>query len=151
MKIIITQAGWAGYTGFLGSVEFKDGVSVDDSSMGEIRALAAIVSVEEYKDGAATGKNPSVAQEIIDKRTLPADVVVSRADNIAPEAPVVAKIYTADELSEIADKGGIKGVREVAGPLGLKGNSIAELIGKILGAYADAKAKADQAERDAAA
>ena len=63
-----------------------------------------------------------------------------------PEAPVEAKLvdaapviadlmapaYTEEQLAAIADKQGIAGLREIAEPLGVKGNSIAGLISSIL-------------------
>jgi len=151
MKLKLTQPGWEGYTGQFGAHEFKDGISVEDLGSGEVRLLSAIMAVEEVVDGESTGRNPSVAQEIIDKRTLRAEVVPSMS---APEAPAAAaapaKVYSEQELADIADAKGIKGVREIGAPLGINGKSIAELIGKILGKQAEDAAKAKQAEHDAA-
>ena len=44
------------------------------------------------------------------------------------------KVYTADELAEIADAEGIQGLRKIANPLNVKDNSIAGLIKEILNA-----------------
>ena len=127
MKIKITQAGWAGYTGFLGQVEFADGISIDEVSRADASQLASIVSVED----AATGRNPSDAQRILDNADVAA--VVEQRQSQGEQATVVsAAKRTKAELEALADTGGIKAVREVADPLGLKGNSIAELIEKIL-------------------
>lgn len=153
MRIILTQQGWQGYTGQFGAHEFKDGVSVEDLGTGDVRLLASITSVEEYVEGVgATGKNPSPAQMIIDHQAVRAPVVshAAKEGEAAPDAAVPAKVYTAAELEEIADKTGIKGIREAAQPLGLNGKSIAELIGKILAKQDELAAKAKQAAEDAA-
>lgn len=149
MRIIITQPGWAGFTGLLGTVQFQDGISIEDLGRGDIQQIAAVVTVEEFKDGKATGFNPSIAQTIIDHRTLRAEVVPARVAEPEPvKAP--AKIYTEDELAAVADAKGIAGIRDIADDYGQKGKSIAELIGKILTAQAEAVAKA-AAAADAAA
>lgn len=128
MKIKITQPGYEQFTGFFGVVEFANGVSVGDVAPIEAQRLASIVQVENEE-----GHNPSVAQTIIDTyaermghATLP------EADPSTPTTPAPERRYAADELAAVADEDGIKGLRAIAEPLGLKANSIAELIGKIL-------------------
>lgn len=125
MKIKITQPGWETFTGNFGSIEFADGVSVGEVSQNEASRVAAVVRVETTE-----GKDPSMAQLIIDTYSDPAplETTIAAADLPKPEVPS----YTADELAAIADKLGIKGLREIADPLGIKANSIAELIGRIL-------------------
>jgi hypothetical protein len=150
MRIKLMGAGYDNLTGQFGSHEFVDGVSVEDLGAGDVRLLSAIIPVEEWKDGAATGKNPSVTQQIIDRYQAPADVEPSRAGD-APKPVVPAQVYTAEDLEKIADTSGIKGIREVAAPLELQGKSIAELIGKILNKQAEDAAKAKQAADDQAA
>jgi len=152
MKIKIVEAGWAGYTGPLGPVEFVDGVSVDDVSKGEMRQLSGIIQFED----ADTGSDPSLAQELIDSQNVPAPLAtVPTTEQIGPVMP--EKVWTNDELVAIADAHGIKGIREVATPMGLKGTSIAELIGKILSvqaeqvkAFTDAEAKKAEGAEPAA-
>lgn len=127
MKIKITEPGWAGFTGQFGQFEFVDGVSIDDIGRADASYLAGLISVED----ASSSKNPSVAQRIIDTYMLPAAALQT------PDAPVeaaVAVVYTKESLEAIADAGGIKGIREIADPMGIKGNAIAELIGKVLAA-----------------
>jgi hypothetical protein len=41
-------------------------------------------------------------------------------------------VITAEKLSEIADRDGIKGLRAIAEPLGIKSNSIADMMRAIL-------------------
>jgi len=127
MKIKITQSGWAGYTGLLGMVDFLDGVSVDEVSRADAAQLGGIVSIEVV----GTGANPSASQLIVDSAFIEARVEAVQQP-VAPDAPAVKTTFTKESLSVIADASGIKGIREVAEPLGLKGNSISELIEKIL-------------------
>lgn len=145
MKLKITEPGWAGYTGPLGYVEFVNGVSVDEVGRADAAALAGIVSIEEV----GTGKNPSDSQRMID----------SRAESLAVDAPVAAVLepvvaapsaeHTRESLEAVADASGIKGIREIADPMGLKANSMTELIDKILNKQStDAADAAAQGELD---
>lgn len=126
MKIKIVQPGWEGFTGNFGSIDFKDGVSVNDVSDMEAARIGAVVRVENDE-----GHDPSMAQRIIDTYDQPAPqgkTTIEAAEEPQPEC----KFYTAAELEEVADKKGIKGLREIADPLGVKGKSIGELIHEIL-------------------
>lgn len=133
MKVKITEPGWAGFTGQFGQFEFMDGVSVDDIGRADAAYLAGLISVE----NADSGKNPSTAQRIIDTYMAPA-VGPEAAKAPVEAAPVVT--HTKESLEAIADADGIKGVREIADLLGVKGNSIADLIGKVLAAQEAAPA-----------
>lgn len=126
MKIKLVQPGYETLTGYFGVIEFVDGRSVNDVTKREAEYLASLVNIETEE-----GVNPSVAQQILDTYgdTMPVETPVAPT---APQAVPLAKTYTADELAAVADAGGIKGVRAIADTLGLKGQSIAELIGRIL-------------------
>jgi hypothetical protein len=134
MKIKIIEAGWAGYTGHFGMIAFEDGVSVDEVSRADAAYLAGLVAIETLE-----GVNPSSTQALLDAHVNPAPVVPAPVH--IPDAPVVARVYTAEELAEVADQHGIRGIRAIAEPLGLKDNSIAELMAKILN-HQEAAAKA---------
>lgn len=122
MKIKIVGAGWAGFTGHFGTIEFKDGVSLEDVSPLEAQRLGAVVQVETLD-----GFNPSVAQRIIDSRAEPMDVASTpRTEEAVPEK--MPMNYSAKELEEIADKGGIKALREIADQFGVRGRGISELV-----------------------
>ena len=122
MKIKIVGAGWAGYTGHFGTIEFKDGVSVEDVSPIEAQRLGAVVQIETLE-----GVNPSVAQRIIDSRSEFMEIATTpRTPEVVPEKKPMP--YSAKELEEIADKGGIKALREIADQYGVKGRGISELI-----------------------
>lgn len=129
MKIKLVGAGWTSFTGHFGVTEFVNGESVRDVTDMEMKRLSAVVQIETFE-----GKDPSVAQQIIDSRTVPMEI----ATTPVVEVPVVERpvmTYTAKDLEEIADKGGIKALREVADQFGVKGKSITELI-RELGALA---------------
>lgn len=125
MKIKITEPGWAGFTGDFGMVEFVDGVSVDDVSRVEQARLAGIIGIETVE-----GTNPSASQILLDAHVTP--VAVQTLTHIPDAPPAAAKVWTSDELAAVADKDGIKGIRAIAEPMGLKDNSIADLMAKIL-------------------
>lgn len=128
MKIKIVEPGWAGFSGQFGAVEFADGVSIEDVSAAEARTLAGLVQIETLE-----GKNPSATQQLLDAHhNAPRQVEPLKHIPEAPPAPAAAKVWTQDELAAVADASGIKGIREIADPLGLKDNSIAELMAKIL-------------------
>jgi len=127
MKIKIIEPGWAGFTGDFGMVEFVDGVSVDDVSRVQAASLAGLIGIETLE-----GVNPSASQVLLDAHHTAAKVTTLVNIPDAPVAPAAEKVWTQDELAALADKGGIKAVREIAEPMGLKDNSINELMAKIL-------------------
>ena len=53
-------------------------------------------------------------------------------DNSSDIPAKVTRFYTLEELEKIADNKGLKGLREVAKPLGIKGTSINGLIEAIM-------------------
>lgn len=130
MKIQLTEPGYEQFTGHFGVVEFLDGTSVGDVSQGEAALLASLVQVRTID-----GVNPSPAQAILDSYgdQLAAATQPTVAE-LPPEPVAERRAYTMEELAEAADKGGIKAVRAIADPLGIKGQSIAEIIGKIVAA-----------------
>lgn len=137
MRIKITEKGWAGFTGHMGSVEFVDGISVDDIGQGDAAHLASLISVENV----ANGQNPSVAQRLIDVQDVSMPVEKQVVASIAAPSD-----HSKESLEKIADAQGIKGVREIAEPMGLKGNSISELIDKVLKAQSEAAVAAAAAQ-----
>jgi hypothetical protein len=129
MKIKLVQPGWETFSDLLGFTLFKDGVSVEDVSPAEAARLASIVSIETLD-----GKNPSPAQMILDTWSGPMAIATTgTADSVVAPA-VVAKVWVEADLAAVADKSGIKGLREIADPLGVKANSIPDLIAKIVAA-----------------
>lgn len=148
-KIRLTQPGFENYSGQMGLLNFVDGLSTLDVDKHKASRLAAVMLIEWEEGG-----NPSVTQSLLDNTDTGAPVFSSigdgtdhdRAAGASPAlaaTPVVmvpaiiaavndAKRYTVAELEAIADKDGIKGLREIAEPKGIKSNSIKELIDAIL-------------------
>lgn len=140
MKIRLTQPGFETYTGQMGTVFFEDGLTTTDvKHIDAVRIAAQFLC--EWEDGTTA----SVAQSILDHAqatTLSIPVEMNADQALALQAgtagaeaqpePVGSKVYTEAELEEIADKAGIKGLREIGTVIGVKGNAIGELIKAIL-------------------
>jgi len=151
MKLRLVEPGWEGYTGNFGGVEFVDGLSLDDLSNREAITLGNIVRCE-LEDGT----NPSASQDNLDRKCVE---MVVRADMAGVAGAVEGKpnAKSREELEAIANKGGIKGLREIGDPLGVKAASIADLITAIIDAQgaavvaeapeAEVVAPADEAEK----
>ena len=158
MKVRLTQPGFENYTGQMGVIFFVDGLSTDDVSSMDARRLSAVMSCE-----AEDGSNISLTQDLIDKNNDEAPVVpeLQRGNDTVPEmeqgvalieeegdeveSPEGPKVYTQAELEAIADAEGIKGIRAIAEPLGIKNNSIAGLINELVkGGFAVATAAASE-------
>ena len=141
MKLRINQTGFEGYTGQMGVVNFVDGLSVADVDPKDaIRMSAVMLCV--WEDGTSV----SIAQSLLDNANTPAPIFltgeegqhdIERAELVASgDADDNSNLYTEDDLSAIADKDGIKGLRAIADPLGVKGNSIKDLITALIEAKA---------------
>jgi hypothetical protein len=132
----------------MGVTFFDNGISTTDVKPQDAVRIAAQFLCE-WEDGSTA----SVAQSILDHAhattfTIAAEqnadqaIAKQAADAGALAAQNAArgaeKTYTADDLALIADEHGIKGLRTIAEPLGIKGNSISDLVKAIL----DKQAKA---------
>ncbi|UBM12764.1 hypothetical protein [Cupriavidus metallidurans] len=130
-KLRITEPGWETYTGNYGGIEFVDGVSVNLVSPFDASRLAALIRIED-----SDGKNPSVSQLIVDSRSFEADqeMVSSMDTGVKRIEGTISRDtgYTRDQLGEIADKGGIKAIRVIAEPLGIRGTKVTDIIDKII-------------------
>lgn len=135
MKLRLTQAGFENYTGQMGVVMFKDGLSENEVlPIDAIRISAAIGA--DWEDGSPA----NVGDMYLNNMHAPAFVGNGRSEDAAPvEQPVQAPVatadgttYTRDGLAAIADAEGIGGLRAIADPIGVKGTSIVGLIDAIL-------------------
>jgi len=138
--VILTDKGWEGFTGLFGRHEFHNGRSIENLSSPDAALLAAITPVVTDE-----GANPSIVQHVVDNRDAEAPVV-KPAQSIAKQtdkqkvaekaAQKVSQLssITREQLEQVADKQGLKGLREVAAEYGVKANSISDLIEKILNA-----------------
>ena len=146
MKLKITQKGFENYTGQMGMVLFKDGLSVNDVPERVALRLAALFLCEWESNepititcNAAEMRAPIGRQTFLAKTDGKPEKVAGndgRTIYIEPDlanAPIkITKRYTLAELEAIADKDGIKGLRDVGSPLGVRGTSINGLIEEIL-------------------
>lgn len=146
MKLRLTQAGFENYTGQMGVVMFKDGLSENDVlAIDAIRISAAVGA--EWEDGSAA----NVGQMYLNNMDAPAFVGMgeppraeapTEQEQTAPPAPT-GTLYTQEELSAIADEKGIGGLREIADTLNVKGTSIVGLMDLILKAQGQASQQAE--------
>lgn len=139
MKLRLTQPGFETYTGQMGVLFFEDGASTADAKPNDARRMAATMLCE-YEDGTS----PSDTQAILDNMDTPAPVFAvgdAEHDRVANATETVRQMdadkpltsgYTQEQLGAIADKDGIGGLRKIAEPMGIKGNSITGLIDAIL-------------------
>lgn len=141
MKLRLLQSGWEKLTGYLGIHLFEDGLSVNDVNEREAAQLGMFIQVA-YEDG----RDPNPAQKLLDNMHTEATLLGETvADDAKPEDKA-AELLTREELEIIADKNGIKGLREIAEGYDVKGTSITELIEEILTAQ---KALVQKAEESA--
>lgn len=150
MKIRITDPGFAGFNGHMGTAFFVDGVC-DDVSPQEAERMASILSFEEVD----TGVNPSVTQRMVDHINKNADEMGINSNSVlTPSAPAPASEvtepgpdgskpaedadkglnydYTVEDLSALADKEGIAGLRAFSESYGVNGRSISGIVGELM-------------------
>jgi hypothetical protein len=124
----IDAVGWEHYTGLLGLVPFKNGVSerpltpIEEVRIGASIRLVRVESNEQV--GAAT-----VMAEA--RNISAASAPALQTANEEPAREVELK-YTKDKLEEIASEGGIKAVREIAKEFDVKGVEISKMIEDIM-------------------
>lgn len=142
MKLRLTQEHYETFTGQMGVVFFENGLSTDD-----VKASDAVRMASQFLCAWEDGTTASVAQSLLDHShatigtigvEMNADQAIKQeADrskheedklNARVEKPKMPVGYTEKELSAIADEQGIKGLRAIAEPLGIKSNSIESLI-----------------------
>ena len=144
MKVRIDQAGWHNFSGMMGSVRFENG-EAELANIYEARRIGSLIRLIELDDEGEPIRVRSPTSEMLETRGLSAEVIPSRRVEpvVEDEAPVeeteedeepeeAVERYTEEQLAEIADASGIAGLREIAGPLDIKGTSIHGLIEAIL-------------------
>lgn len=142
MKLRLTQEHYETFTGQMGVVFFEDGLSTTDVKPSDAVRMAA-----QFLCAWEDGTTASVAQSILDHShatigtigvEMNADQAMAQQSRESIDAAaklvdprlseVKVTFYTQKQLSEIADSQGIKGLRAIAEPLGIKSNSIKEMI-----------------------
>lgn len=95
----------------------------------EVTVEAAAEAAVEVAPEVTIEVEPSVAAEEVEVDLADLDDIEAE---LAEAEPAAAKVYTREELEAIADTTGIKGLREIADPMGLTSTSIVPLIDAIL-------------------
>lgn len=141
MKIRIDEVGYEHFTGQLGLVQFVDGVSVNEVSVGELNRMSAIIRVVDVITDKEVGTLADYGQTSqVEFKVEGTEEVVAKFVETNEEIPSTT-IYTKAELEALADKEGITGLREVADTMNIKGTSITGLINGILGSSNNAPKK----------
>lgn len=150
MKLRLIESGFETYDGQMGVVFFENGLSVSDVRPNDAIRMSAVMQCE-WEDGSSA----SVSQGILDHANIAAPVMGENYNN--EQAAIIQKVreaitavlqsngfpelsksqlttrtYTREELEAISDKEGIRGLRAIAEPLGVKSNSIKELISALV-------------------
>ena len=142
MKLRLTQQHYETFTGQMGVTFFENGLSTDNVKPSDAVRMAA-----QFLCAWEDGTTASVAQSLLDHShatigTLPPEMNADQAIAQASQESILAAaklkdprvdqapsdFYSEAQLSEIADSQGIKGLRAIAEPLGIKSNSIKEMI-----------------------
>lgn len=142
--IKIISKGWTAYNGLLGTTWFKDGISVEPLPQSVADRLAAVVSfVEINEDGTETPGGAAYRMVTESRQRAPVTRESARQSEaerleevrltqLKAEKLPADRLYTAQELEEAVDAGGIKALRAIADKWGVKERSIPNLIGEIL-------------------
>lgn len=149
MKIKLIEPGYENYTGYFGQVLFECSVSTHPVSESQARFLGSILRVapvdENGQEGAALQnaaneqfqqamKNEAYLNDAPTQAELDARAAAEKKDEVSEEPKSVGVVYTREQLEAVADKSGIKGLREIADTLNVKGSDIKKLIKLILDA-----------------
>lgn len=162
MKLRITQKGFENYSGQMGMILFKDGVSVYDVKERDALRLSALFNVTwetgeyvkvtkvEVEPTAPVGRETYLAPTDGKPEEVGGNdgsVQYVESTIVDSEVPVkIVKRYTLDELEAIADQEGINGLRKIAGPMGIRGTSINGLIEQIMSVAGEEKAMPEGVE-----
>lgn len=161
-KIRIVEPGWETFTGSMGGAEFVNGESVEPVTQVQVDRIGASIRIE-----LESGKQGGIQERLVSMKGVEvaelvgmpvmteADVEAQKVNEVkAAEAAMI--FHSEAELEAIALEKGLKGLRALGDPLGVKGRSIPELIREILAAEkvikdrVEAAAAADAASAPAA-
>lgn len=158
-KLKVATSRMAGYTGVLGPVRFTDGVSdeflprhIRDRMAASMEFLEVDADGNEMPAGAQYRLIRESAERAPSLEPLKRQSAEEKAAEVAANQVVVAKtpvIETRASLEAIAEKSGIKGLREIGKKWAVKHRSIPVLIDMILDAQEKAVAKRVKVETPA--
>lgn len=137
MKIKIIESGFAGFTGELYGMSFKNGVTtndVTDMNAARIGAAMRVERVSETEGVANTQIGPAIDLINAKNTTVTMEKFERGSDKEVTKSPevVAKKRLTSEELGKIADAEGIAGLRRLADGYKIRGRSIVELTEQIL-------------------
>lgn len=147
-KLKIVAAGWENYTGYLGMVDFTDGISVEKVSKlmaSRVTSTVAMVEVDDEGQEHPTG----VAHDLILSGAIvgaPEVLALATEEELKAERLAmkksakkdkIDKFYQLEELQVIADTSGLKGLREIGLIWEVRERSIPGLIEQIMIAQRD--------------
>jgi hypothetical protein len=139
LRIKITEPGWAGFSDWLGAVQFKDGISVRELIPAELNNISSSLRVERYVEG-EEGSQVGLAVNAVTIRDIYVEPepqckvydqpipLAGGNPNTRGEMPCKPPIMTDEQLEKIADEKGIAGLREIATQWGVKGRAIGDLL-----------------------
>jgi hypothetical protein len=138
MKLRLTAPGWETYTGQMGVIFFENGLSVSDVLSIDAVRVAGVIGAE-WENGTPANVSQIYLDNMNTEASSVQETTVAKETEVSTEevptvdiVQVVAGTYTEEELAKVADESGITGLRAIATPLGVKGNSIRSLIDGIL-------------------
>lgn len=153
----IVSKGWAGYTGQLNIITFRNGVSLEpvpdriaDRIAGSVSVVACDENGVEIEGDARVGIQHRLVTESSKRAELTKPLsrqseddktMESKLDAAAVLKAPVEEAYTREDLEKVADESGIKGLRVIGDKWRVKGRSIPELINDILTAQSTFIAK----------
>lgn len=132
-KVRLLESAFAGYTGVMSGVMFKDGVSLSEILFIDQQRICSVMKAETID-----GKNVSGAAALSESRNVSAKDAVAAEKAAAPvvtmerESDSVEVRYTRAELEALADKDGIAALRNVGNEHGVREKSIEAMIEGIL-------------------
>jgi hypothetical protein len=125
----IDAIGWNCYTGLVGTVPFKDGISERPLTDQEIARLGAVIRLVRVDSDEQVGAAVTMAGI----GHVSAEVVAPSPtlEDEQTEQKVELK-YDREKLLEVASEGGIKAIREIAKEFDVKGVEINRMIDDIV-------------------
>lgn len=143
MKIKLKQKGFESYTGQMGVVFFKDGVSINDVSkmdamrMGSVMSIEVVDSDETMNAGEVVRQNMHTTADEIKSIEAPVEVPREQVKPVEGVKFTSDKLYSQELLEKVADEKGIAGLREIAKKFGIRGNSVPAIISAVLKAQGE--------------
>ncbi len=133
-RLRITEPGWKNYKGHFGGVEFKDGLSTEVVDPVTASRLGSLIRIQLVDTDTQAGQAADLRAMHETRAAVVPELPRSTEDGSAPKANQVEEkpAHTRESLEAVADSRGIAGLREIATPLGVKSNSIPDMIEKIL-------------------